>query len=1192
MILLLDLFLLSLSLSLSLPLSTARITIAGAIMGSFNMSESSNYDWVIPSGRASENQESLELAEGLATQGEVVTRGDTDSEAAMWFIFSWDKPQSIFTPANVQTMCQLEQVFLQTDDYNHVCLLNATSGQCAEPVDSITYRFYGGTVNGPACPLLSDSSVNATASALYAALNDPNQRYSAGFFLEKETENRSPRFTTKTRSTIPLGSPLDGFSTKRDRESDQDVEKLSFYKKVRKNLFELLDMKGRFLFSAYRNEVSRNGVEIQFTSGPLFELEGNALIADDLMLAIGSMAFVFGWMCFHLRSGFLATVSITQVVLSVPVAIFIYRNVYQIYFFDSIHILVVFLVLGIGADDIFVFIDGWRQAKESVDGLKRQLDPQSYLDLRMIFAYEHTVAAVFNTSFTTVVAFLATAVSPIMPIATFGILAATAIVVNYIFVITITPAVVVCYHLWFEKKWCCCLEQPEEVAGRKSANVEKGQQQEIEGRRRVLPRSGSNSKQVHPGPAVREGRNDDGESSLEKEEHAKQNEKVLVDMEKGRGGGGAHGGGQNGGAATASVEMLELRGATTTDDISAALRAHGGETKEAWTTSGDRKRSSSSSSSYQDRSAIEEKKKDDDTNKQQQQHANNDDDDDDGDKNDNVRQRRLSTAATSNAFDTLVVRYYIPCMTFKAGGWLVVALAITLALLAYGLVSVVFATRLAPPEEPIDWFPDDHMLRVAQEAQENDFTAGSLDEYVRVRIPFGITGIRRPNFNPFKPAENRGEPVFDDAFDLFPAASQDAYISVCNAARTHRCDKPVCQPQLLVYPTGDALKCFLPEFQAWFATRNPGRSTYNCTRRQFMDELALYRNDTSTGLSSATKSEMIGFIDGDLKYVSIHIAATARIDAATVDMAEVRSVFDGFIFGQNDVNPPGMNNAFAASGTWVWVEAELGTVSGFYSGLMIVFPVAFFVLILATSNIILALYAIISIGLIVAGVLGFIQEYLGWSLGVAEAIAGIIVIGFSVDYVIHLGHMYVEAGLGQQAIAGCEGRFTYAAEKMVSTVIAGGITTFGAAIPLWFCQMTFFPKMGTLMALTIFFSLIYSVGFFMALSLVAGPVGRAGNLRWAAEHLGLARLFRCMFGEEGLGGDTTATSKVAMMMQPDEEKEQTGSQPKKKKQQQRSVMEAKTAVAGHDDDQEQQQQAPRSSLDNGFSDAEVAAAEV
>ena len=43
--------------------------------------------------------------------------------------------------------------------------------------------------------------------------------------------------------------------------------------------------------------------------------------------------------------------------------------------------------------------------------------------------------------------------------------------------------------------------------------------------------------------------------------------------------------------------------------------------------------------------------------------------------------------------------------------------------------------------------------------------------------------------------------------------------------------------------------------------------------------------------------------------------------------------------------------------------------------------------------------------------------YSGWSLGVAESIAGVIVIGFSVDYTVHLGHIYKEATMYDSKVA-------------------------------------------------------------------------------------------------------------------------------------------------------------------------------
>jgi multidrug efflux pump subunit AcrB len=171
-----------------------------------------------------------------------------------------------------------------------------------------------------------------------------------------------------------------------------------------------------------------------------------------------------------------------------------------------------------------------------------------------------------------------------------------------------------------------------------------------------------------------------------------------------------------------------------------------------------------------------------------------------------------------------------------------------------------------------------------------------------------------------------------------------------------------------------------------------------------------------------------------------------------------------------------------------------GFVNGLLTGLAICFPIAFVVLWFATGNIILAIYATAAIGSVVCSVLGFCQAIMGWSLGVAESVAGIIVIGFSVDYVVHMAHMYTEAEEKTGATSRID-RFTYAAEKMGLTIIGGAITTAGSGSMMFLCQMVFFFKMGLLVCMTILFSVIYSLGFFMALCVLWGPEHDAGNTR-------------------------------------------------------------------------------------------------
>lgn len=55
-----------------------------------------------------------------------------------------------------------------------------------------------------------------------------------------------------------------------------------------------------------------------------------------------------------------------QIILSLPVSFLIYRKIYSIPFLTELHILTIFIILGIGADDVFVFVDGWRQADNEV----------------------------------------------------------------------------------------------------------------------------------------------------------------------------------------------------------------------------------------------------------------------------------------------------------------------------------------------------------------------------------------------------------------------------------------------------------------------------------------------------------------------------------------------------------------------------------------------------------------------------------------------------------------------------------------------------------------------------------------------------------------------------------------------------------------------------------------------------------
>ena len=111
----------------------------------------------------------------------------------------------------------------------------------------------------------------------------------------------------------------------------------------------------------------------------------------------------------------------------------------------------IFIILGIGADDIFVFNDAWHQAPVLHPSLENDMVR------RMAWTYRRAASAMLVTTSTTCAAFLATALSRIMPISAFGFWAAILIATNYVLVITYFPAIKVIRHEYMRDKrcWCC-----------------------------------------------------------------------------------------------------------------------------------------------------------------------------------------------------------------------------------------------------------------------------------------------------------------------------------------------------------------------------------------------------------------------------------------------------------------------------------------------------------------------------------------------------------------------------------------------------------------------------------------------------------------------------------------------------------------------------------------------------------------
>lgn len=155
---------------------------------------------------------------------------------------------------------------------------------------------------------------------------------------------------------------------------------------------------------------------------------------------------------------------------------------------------------------------------------------------------------------------------------------------------------------------------------------------------------------------------------------------------------------------------------------------------------------------------------------------------------------------------------------------------------------------------------------------------------------------------------------------------------------------------------------------------------------------------------------------------------------------------------------------------------------------MIAIVFAFAIVLYATKNIIITAFSMVSVAFVVSGVVS-VMVARGWQMGVSESISIVILIGFSIDYVVHLAAHYTHSGHQTR-----EARAREALAEMGVSILSGGVTTFGSGVCLFGGKVLFFPKFALIITSTVGISLAYSLVYFMSLCLALGPEGASGHV--------------------------------------------------------------------------------------------------
>jgi len=397
--------------------------------------------------------------------------------------------------------------------------------------------------------------------------------------------------------------------------------------------------------------------------------------------------------------------------------------------------------------------------------------------------------------------------------------------------------------------------------------------------------------------------------------------------------------------------------------------------------------------------------------------------------------------------------------------------------LIWFILSCIFAAQLSPPTEAEKWVPEGHWLMKGQEAIEDHFPRGANDDAQKVIIMWGVEGLDKDTIDdPWDP-EDVGKLIWDTKFNPSTTTNQNRLKDICTSLKSDKYSN-------LITEGSDSVHCFVPQFEQYLTSIN---LTYPVAEADFATHLTNFLANGEYGTDTRNLGS-VGISNGKIYY--IFFRAIGKGDQGPKSVLHPRwEEWEEVVDELNNGSGVGLNDAFQTSLWWTWYMSEQTLVDDAVQGMLIAGSVSFAILVFTTQNVILSFFAIVCIVGIVTSVMSIVF-FNGWDFGTAESVAVVILIGFSVDYVVHICHAYVASHHKSK-----DERTRDALAKMAISIVGGAITTFGDGCMLFFTVLIFFQKFAWIVTSTIFFALIWSLIFFPALLFAIGPQEDTGNLK-------------------------------------------------------------------------------------------------
>ena len=373
---------------------------------------------------------------------------------------------NVITEESFDAMRQIEAIVESIPMYDAFCW-KFKSGDCVPPNSLTTYFFPSRSADGA---LRFDGAGEKTPYFDFTLAEILNQPSTYFFFSDDvDPKNKSATFT---KTVFVLSLDLDGkwasaaSAAGKTGEFTREEAKEE-HKVFLRNIAKSLD---QWNAEADRGE---HPVRVVYGGESMTVMQVLDALWSDVTLAALSLIVVFALTLNHIRSLFLTVAGLGQICLTFPVVFYLYAAIMGKLKLGILNVLSVYLILGIGVDDLFVLMDAFKQ--EGVDGgassgamsssaALRSGRVRMSLQTRLASAYSRGAAAMLLTSFTTSMSFICNVGTRIPVIQSFMVFMTLLVASNYALVITVFPALIVIHAKYIQEreyscqaKLCSCL---------------------------------------------------------------------------------------------------------------------------------------------------------------------------------------------------------------------------------------------------------------------------------------------------------------------------------------------------------------------------------------------------------------------------------------------------------------------------------------------------------------------------------------------------------------------------------------------------------------------------------------------------------------------------------------------------------------------------------------------------------------